>query len=119
LSVSALSCIVLYKKTAFSNTNSNVCQKNRPLDTDTLDTDKVKDEGIGILKENQQLIFERFGQVDNTLVRQAEGTGMGLSLVRLIAEAMGAEKKEDINNRLINSIATEFSDIYLQVLITL
>lgn len=50
---------------------------------------KVKDEGIGIPKDKQDLIFERFGQVDTSLTRQAEGTGIGLSLVKMLVEALG------------------------------
>lgn len=45
---------------------------------------KVKDQGIGISPDNQQLIFERFGQVDSSLSRQAEGTGIGLSLLKCL-----------------------------------
>lgn len=49
----------------------------------------VKDEGIGIPRDKQVLIFERFGQVDNTMTRQSEGTGIGLTLVKNIVEAFG------------------------------
>jgi signal transduction histidine kinase len=50
---------------------------------------EVKDEGVGIPKEKIGLIFERFGQVDNSLSRQAEGTGMGLYLVKMFVEQNG------------------------------
>lgn len=50
---------------------------------------KVKDEGIGISRENMNLIFERFGQVNSLLSRQAEGAGIGLSLVKKFVEALG------------------------------
>jgi len=42
----------------------------------------VKDTGIGIPDDKMQLIFERFGQVDKTLSRNNEGSGIGLSLVK-------------------------------------
>ena len=48
----------------------------------------VIDEGIGIAKEKHEYIFERFGQVDGSLTRQSEGTGIGLSLVKSIIEAL-------------------------------
>lgn len=48
----------------------------------------VIDEGIGVQKDNQQMIFERFGQVDTNLSRQAEGTGLGLYLVNLLLKAL-------------------------------
>lgn len=51
----------------------------------------VKDEGIGIPKDKQQIIFERFGQVDSSLSRHAEGTGLGLTLVKMLVEAMDGE----------------------------
>lgn len=46
----------------------------------------VTDRGIGIDKKNLEMIFERFKQVDNSLSRNAEGTGIGLSLVKLLVE---------------------------------
>jgi signal transduction histidine kinase len=51
----------------------------------------LRDEGIGIPKEKQKIIFERFGQVDSSLSRQAEGTGLGLSLVKSLVAAMGGK----------------------------
>jgi len=109
----------------------------------------VCDNGVGISRENQKKIFERFGQVDNTLVRLAEGVGIGLPLVKHIVEAMGGtitvksrigvgsvftvtlpredapenygdefnpgprDPEEERLERLINSTALEFSDVYL------
>ena len=49
----------------------------------------VKDNGIGIEKEDLDIIFNRFKQVDKSLSRNAEGTGIGLSLVKSIAELHG------------------------------
>lgn len=46
----------------------------------------VKDTGVGIPEDKKQLIFERFGQVDKTLKRVCEGTGIGLSLVKSLIE---------------------------------
>ncbi|GKU26685.1 sensor histidine kinase [Clostridium folliculivorans] len=46
----------------------------------------VKDNGIGIPKEMQNKIFDRFVQVDSTLRRRAEGSGIGLSLVKSLVE---------------------------------
>ncbi|OON90821.1 MAG: hypothetical protein ATN32_03140 [Candidatus Epulonipiscium fishelsonii] len=46
----------------------------------------VKDNGIGIPAEKRQVIFERFRQVDKTLDRKYEGSGIGLSLVKLLVE---------------------------------
>lgn len=108
----------------------------------------VQDEGIGIPREKQKIIFERFGQADNSLSRRAEGTGLGLHLVKLLVSSLdgqiklksevnkgstftvmfSASSKEDLNkntagndmnselavhsDRVIQSTAIEFSDIY-------
>lgn len=53
----------------------------------------VKDEGIGIPEDKLQYIFEKFGQVDSTLTRKTEGTGIGLSLVKLLTESFGGRIK--------------------------
>jgi len=49
----------------------------------------VKDNGIGIEKENQDLIFERYKQVSKLLTRETEGSGIGLSLTKSLVEMLG------------------------------
>ena len=49
----------------------------------------VKDNGIGIEDNCLDMIFDRFKQVDKSLSRNAEGTGIGLSLVKSIVELHG------------------------------
>jgi signal transduction histidine kinase/CheY-like chemotaxis protein len=49
----------------------------------------VKDTGIGIPEEKVDLIFERFSQVDNLLTRKNEGSGIGLTLVKMLTEMHG------------------------------
>lgn len=51
----------------------------------------VKDEGIGIPEEKRDIIFERFGQVDSSLSRRAEGTGLGLYLTKLLIDSLEGE----------------------------
>lgn len=50
----------------------------------------VKDTGVGIPKDKIDIIFESFEQVDRTLSRSAEGSGIGLSLVKKLIDAHNA-----------------------------
>ena len=101
----------------------------------------VSDTGIGIPKDKHKMIFQRFGQVENNLSRQAEGSGIGLALVKMLVvilegkievdselgigstftitlpikeEIVEEENKVFISsdNRLVNAVNVEFSDIY-------
>ncbi len=49
----------------------------------------VTDHGIGIPRDEQEKIFERFHRVSTGLVHDVKGSGLGLSLVRHIVEAHG------------------------------
>lgn len=49
----------------------------------------VKDTGLGIAKDKVSIIFERFRQVDKSLSRRCEGSGIGLSLVSSLVEMHG------------------------------
>jgi signal transduction histidine kinase len=52
---------------------------------------KVTDTGIGIAKEDQDKLFERFSQVDSSLTRKVGGTGLGLSITKHLVEMQGGE----------------------------
>lgn len=52
---------------------------------------KVKDTGRGIPEEKLNLIFERFVQVDRSLTRDHEGSGIGLSIVKALIELHGGK----------------------------
>jgi signal transduction histidine kinase len=51
----------------------------------------VTDSGIGIAQEDIGLLFKPFSQTDSSVTREFGGTGLGLSLVRTLAQAMGGE----------------------------
>jgi signal transduction histidine kinase len=50
----------------------------------------VADRGVGIPTAEQERIFERFYQVDQSLTREAGGLGIGLFLARQLCQRMGA-----------------------------
>jgi len=46
----------------------------------------VKDDGVGIAKEDQKLLFKQFSRIKNELSKSVSGTGVGLYLVKHIIE---------------------------------
>jgi PAS domain S-box-containing protein len=51
----------------------------------------VKDTGIGISADMHDKIFERFRQVESTLAREYEGSGLGLSISKAYVELLGGK----------------------------
>jgi len=57
----------------------------------------VKDTGIGIEKEKQEFIFDKFSQIDSKLTRQFGGLGLGLSIAKENTELLGGRIALDSN----------------------
>ena len=51
----------------------------------------VTDSGIGIKPEDMEKIFQPFRQIDSGLTRRHEGTGLGLTICRRLADLLGGE----------------------------
>jgi signal transduction histidine kinase len=49
----------------------------------------VTDTGVGIAPQDQALVFEEFRQASGDVLRKAEGTGLGLALVKRFVELHG------------------------------
>ena len=64
----------------------------------------VKDQGIGIPKDDLKLVFERFYKSDLSRGKDKRGTGLGLSIVKEIIKAHG----ENINVVSTVDVGTEF-----------
>ena len=64
----------------------------------------VKDTGIGIPKDSQKKIFERFYKTDLSRGKDKKGTGLGLAIVKEIIQAHG----ENIDVVSTEGVGTEF-----------
>jgi signal transduction histidine kinase len=64
----------------------------------------IRDTGIGIPEDKLSIIFDRFRQVDTSLNRNHEGSGLGLSIVRALVEAH--KGNISVNSKL--GMGTEF-----------
>ncbi len=74
---------------------------------------KVKDTGVGIPKEKKDMIFERFVQVSETLSKNKNGSGIGLSLTQSLVKIHGG----DIRVESEYGKGTEFSfDLPVKIL---
>lgn len=52
---------------------------------------EVKDNGVGIPPEEQEKVFQKFYQVENSFTGQVPGAGLGLTLCKKVVEEMGGK----------------------------
>ncbi|WP_169834372.1 response regulator [Paenibacillus donghaensis] len=65
--------------------------ENVPASAEGVITFTIRDTGMGIPEEKQQLIFESFRQADGTVERNYGGTGLGLSISKQLTALLGGE----------------------------
>ena len=75
---------------------------------------RVEDTGIGIPKEEQERIFERFYRVDKSHSRATGGTGLGLSIVKHGAILHDAKIEVDSTPEVGTSISVIFGENSMQ-----
>ncbi|GAA0178875.1 AAA family ATPase [Clostridium sediminicola] len=68
----------------------------------------LKDSGTGIPEDRQKVIFDRFRQVDKSFTRRSEGSGLGLTIVKLLLELQGGLIS-------VNSKLGEFTEFIIQL----
>jgi signal transduction histidine kinase/CheY-like chemotaxis protein len=74
----------------FTNTGEVVVLVSRKLEGDASHLHfRVRDTGIGIPHDRQELLFRSFTQADTSTTRQYGGTGLGLAISKRLCELMG------------------------------
>ena len=65
----------------------------------------VSDTGIGIAEEDMGKLFKAFSQIDSSLARKFEGTGLGLAMVKQLTELHGGSvavaSREGLGTRFV------------------
>ena len=101
----------------FYNLCSNAIRYNKPGGSVTVTVGtkderpflSVADTGIGIPKECQERVFERFYRVDKSRSKSTGGTGLGLAIVKHIIQQHGAHMELTSEKGKGTKIEIEFS----------
>lgn len=85
---------------AFKFTDSGYVELGYNLKNESIIEFFVKDTGIGIPEDKLTVIFDRFGQVEDTYDKNQSGTGLGLAISKKLAEMLGGELRvESVINK--------------------
>ena len=79
-----------------TNLIDNGCKYSSDDSTITITTEskeeqvviKVKDEGVGIKKEDSDKLFKKFSRIENHLTSKTQGNGLGLYITKQLVESM-------------------------------
>lgn len=75
---------------AYKFTASGFIKIDAAIDSESLNVViRIEDSGIGIAKDNQELIFEEFTQADHSIEKKYGGTGLGLTISKKMIEILG------------------------------
>ncbi|KAJ3325303.1 hypothetical protein HDU76_013196 [Blyttiomyces sp. JEL0837] len=86
-----------------STASSSTSSLNQPFSLEVI----VRDTGIGIKPEDAGKLFQKFSQVDASIVRKYGGTGLGLSIVKTLCQMMGGDITVQPNT--LDGKGTEFT----------
>ncbi len=98
----------LYWKRAIQNLISNAVKYGKEKvriqiiynDLTKMAAVRVEDNGVGIPKESREKVFEPFSRLDNSRTRETGGYGLGLSIVRRIADWHGGSVRVEKASKL-------------------
>jgi protein-histidine pros-kinase len=75
----------------FTPEGGKVTIRIAPLQTGKMFRVEVEDTGIGVASENFEKLFVEFQQLDSSVAKKYQGTGLGLALTKRLVQALGGD----------------------------